>query len=292
MPQTTEHATGSGSFRDLFPFTSHFHPVGRYKLHYVDEGKGPVLLLMHACPLWSFSYRGLIREFSKTCRVIALDQMGFGLSDKPEHFDYRLENHVEMLESFIHSLDLHNITLIMHGRGSTVGMAYAARNPENIHAFITMNAMAFSDFSLPWRLQLCRIKWLGAGIILNMDFFTRGARKLPPDISACYKMPYPDKASKQALIRFIEDIPSAPEDDSAQSMLETEASLWMLRNKPCAILWAGKDWLYTKKSLAKWKQYFPDAEFHFFKKAGRYLPEEATAEIIAIIHEFLRRYPC
>ena len=278
--------------KKLFPFQSRYFKTGRYKIHYVDEGSGPVLLLMHACPMWTFAFRDLIWKFRKNHRVVALDQMGFGLSDKPLDFDYRLENHTAILESLIRSLELHNITFIMHGRGSTIGMAYAVRNPENVRAFVTLNAMAFSDFRLPLRLQICRIKWLGAKIVMGIDLFTREIKHMPPDVRECYEQPLRSHESKNAQLRFIEDIPTVPEDESAQSMLEIESSLWMLRAKPSAIIWAKKDWLYTSKCYEKWKQYFPEAELYKLDSAGRYLSEDAPTQLASILTEFLRRYQC
>ena len=278
--------------RELFPFTSRFFSVGKHRLHYVDEGQGPVLLLMHACPLWAFSFREVIRTFSSDYRVIALDQMGFGLSDKPADFDYRLEMHADHLEMFVHSLGLTDITLIMHGRGSTIGMAYAVRNPDNIRAFVTLNAMGFTGFFLPWRLQVCRIPWLGAKIVLGLDLLTREFRRYPEAVRDAYSLPFPDRASKISLVRFIEDIPCVPEDDSAQSMLEVETSLWMLREKPASIIWAGKDWLYTKRSFRAWTKYFPEAEVHMIENAGRYIQEDAPDELISLLRDFLEKTRC
>ena len=278
--------------RELFPYTSRFFSVGKHRLHYVDEGQGPVLLLMHACPLWAFSFREVIRTFSSDYRVIALDQMGFGLSDKPADFDYRLEMHADHLEMFVHSLGLTDITLIMHGRGSTIGMAYAVRNPDNIRAFVTLNAMGFTGFFLPWRLQVCRIPWLGAKIVLGLDLLTREFRRYPEAVRDAYSLPFPDRASKISLVRFIEDIPCVPEDDSAQSMLEVETSLWMLREKPASIIWAGKDWLYTKRSFRAWTKYFPEAEVHMIENAGRYIQEDAPDELISLLRDFLEKTRC
>lgn len=278
--------------RELFPFTSRFFTVGKYRLHYVDEGEGPVLLLMHACPLWVFSFREVIRAFSSSHRVVALDQMGFGLSDKPADFDYRLEMHADLLEMFVHGLGLTDITLIMHGRGSTIGMAYAVRNPDNVRAFVTLNAMGFTGFCLPWRLQVCRIPWLGAKIVLGLDLLTREFRRYPEAVQTAYALPFPDSGSKISLIRFIEDIPCVPEDDSAQSMLEVETSLWMLREKPASIIWAKKDWLYTKSSFRAWIKYFPEAEVHLIDHAGRNIQEDAPDELISILRDFLERTRC
>ena len=170
-------------FRKLFPFKSRYLDVGKGRLHYVDEGKGPVLLLMHACPMWSFSFRRIIAEFSRHYRVIAVDQMGFGLSDKPENCDYRLEAHIDNLEKLVEELDLKNLVLIMQGRGATIGIAFAIHHPNLIRGFVVFNSMAFSDYSLPLRLQLCRVWWLGAKLVLGLNFFSRDLKKLGPEIA-------------------------------------------------------------------------------------------------------------
>lgn len=132
-----------------FPFQSRFFEIGGYKLHYIDEGKGPAILMMHACPFWSFEFRKLILKLRETHRVVAFDQMGFGLSDKPMDFDYRIETHMDYTDRFVNALDLHDFTLLTHGRGATIGMAFAVRHPEDIRGCITFNAIAFNGFDLP-----------------------------------------------------------------------------------------------------------------------------------------------
>ena len=87
--------------RDIYPFKSNYHIVKGYKYHYIDEGKGKPMVMIHGNPTWSFFYRRLIEEFSKTNRVIVPDHLGCGLSDKPQEFEYRLETHIENLESLI-----------------------------------------------------------------------------------------------------------------------------------------------------------------------------------------------
>ena len=152
--------------------------------------------------------------------------------------------------------------------------------------------MGFTGFFLPWRLQVCRIPWLGAKIVLGLDLLTREFRRYPEAVRAAYSLPFPDRESKISLVRFIEDIPCVPEDDSAQSMLEVETSLWMLREKPASIIWAEKDWLYTKRSFRAWTKYFPEAEVHMVENAGRYIQEDAPDELISLLRDFLEKTRC
>lgn len=278
------------SFRLLFPYPPRYFRVGAHRLHYVDVGEGKTLLLLHACPMWSFSFRAVIAELSATHRVIALDQMGFGLSDKPYDYDYRIEAHVDHLEAFVKELDLKDMTLLMHGRGTTIGMGYAVRHPDNIRGFITLNSMAFSDFHLPYYLQICRVKWIGAKIVMGLSLLLHGRANQSATVRYGYDLPFPDRKSKIAILRFIEDIPCVPEDDSAQSMFEIESALRSLHTLPGCIIWGMKDWLYTEQNLLKWQQYFPQAEVHRIARAGRYLTEDAPEEFLDLVRGFLMRY--
>ena len=81
--------------KEEYPFTPHYMYAGKYRMHYVDEGTGPAIIMLHACPMWSFFFRNLIKEFSQKFRVIAPDAIGYGLSDKPDGYDYRLETQID-----------------------------------------------------------------------------------------------------------------------------------------------------------------------------------------------------
>ena len=171
----------------LFPFKHRYITVGQNRIHYIDEGAGNVLLMFHACPMWSFAYRRQIQEFAADHRVIAFDMLGFGLSDKPYDFDYTLTGHINLVESLIAALELKNITLVMHGWGGTIGMGFAVRHPNLVTALVILNSMAFSDFPLPWRLYPCRAPWLGSKIILDLKMLQFGVNKLPREIADAYR---------------------------------------------------------------------------------------------------------
>jgi len=274
-------------FHEIFPFEAHFFEVDGQKLCYFDEGTGPALVLIHSCPMSAFAFRSVIREFRTTRRVIAYDQLGFGRSDKPLHFDYRIENHIEHLERLLNHLNVDDgITLVMHGRGAAIGMGYAARHPESVENFIVMNAMSFSDFSLPFRLRICKIPFLGNLLVNKFNFFLRPPWRYPKLVRDAYLLPFPRKEDRCALMEFINSLPCAPEDKSAQSMIEIETAIWSMREKRVLILWGGRDWLYTKKALRKWTEYFPSAKVVNLPLAGRFLMEDDPAEFITNVREF------
>lgn len=274
----------------VFPFKRNWFETDGVRIHYVDEGHGPPVVMFHACPMWSFSYRFLIRELAFDHRVIAVDLPGFGLSTAHEQFDYSLNGDINIMESLLGHLNTGKAVMILHGWGGTVGMGCAVRYPQFVKALVVLNAQVFTTYSLPWRLRLCRLPWLGAYLVKDLRLLQFGNRRAhAKDIAAAYDYPYRTEDARKALYRFVEDIPTVPEAESAQRMLEIETRLWMFRTTPALILWAMRDWLYPPRLLKHWKHYLPQAEVHTFSHAGRYIQEDVPDELNRHIRDFFVR---
>jgi len=106
-----------------YPFSSNYLETQWGKIHYLDEGKGETILFVHGTPTWSFLYRNYIKELSKNYRCIALDHLGFGLSDKPKNFPGTPQLHSENLKALIDALQLKDITLVVHDFGGPIGLS-------------------------------------------------------------------------------------------------------------------------------------------------------------------------
>lgn len=132
-----------------YPFSSNFYEVNGHKLHYIDEGKGDTILFVHGTPSWSFDFRNVIKKLRTTNRCIAIDHIGFGLSDKPEHYDYSTQNHSRTLEKFITDKDLNDITLVVHDFGGPIGLNVAIRQPQRIKKIVVMNSWLWSSRNDP-----------------------------------------------------------------------------------------------------------------------------------------------
>jgi haloalkane dehalogenase len=115
-----------------YPFTQHFFKTPDGNMHYVDEGLGEPIVFVHGNPAWSFEFRKLIKEFSRTNRCIAPDMIGFGLSDKPAEYSYLPKDQAKNLDLFLESLPLENITMVVGDWGGPVGLSYALNHPEKI----------------------------------------------------------------------------------------------------------------------------------------------------------------
>lgn len=129
-------------FDGTWPFAPHFCDAAGFRQHYVDEGTGRPVLLLHGQPTWGYIYRAFIPALSATHRVIVPDHMGFGKSATPPDRIYTLRTHVENLTALIDALDLRDITLVMQDWGGPIGVGYAVRHPERIHSLVLMNTVA------------------------------------------------------------------------------------------------------------------------------------------------------
>lgn len=288
--------TNIAKIRELYPFKSNFITINGHQYHYLNEGQGSPVVMVHGNPTWSFFFRNLVKRLATNHQVIVPDHMGCGLSDKPQNYPYRLETHIENLENLVTSLKLDNITLIVHDWGGAIGMGFAMRHSDLIKRIVIMNSAAFSFNWIPLRIALCRIPLLDDILIRKANAFVRTAqfmttvKPMPDKIKLGYRLPYDSYAKRIAILRFVQDIPMAPKDISFELLLEIEHGLWMFRELPIAIIWGMKDWCFTPNVMKQWKLHYPEAEIHEIKHAGHYLMEDANDEINDIIEDFLIRY--
>ncbi|MHB9139058.1 MAG: alpha/beta fold hydrolase [Victivallaceae bacterium] len=282
------------AIKDLYPFESRALKIKDYNYHYVDEGKGDApIVMVHGNPTWSFYYRNLIKEFSKTNRVVAPDNLGCGLSDKPQNFQYRLETHIDNLETLLLTLNLENITLIVHDWGGAIGMGFAVRHPQKIAKLIILNSAAFSMDWIPWRIAICRLPWLDDKLVRNANLFVRAAmhmttvKPLPEQVKQGYMLPFQTYDDRIAVLRFVQDIPLTPEHVSYEVLLEIEHGLWMFREIPVGIIWGMQDWCFTSRFLDRWKLYYPQAQILELTDAGHLALEDAPREAANFIRRIL-----
>lgn len=282
--------------RDLYPFKSKFIKVrGGYNYHYIDEGEGEVILMLHGNPSWSFLFRNLIIGLRKNYRLIAPDHIGFGLSDKPYQYQYSLETHIDNLDELLEYLNLEKFTLLVHDWGGPVGFGCAERYPEKISRLIISNTAAFTFDWIPFRLRLARIPILNRILIENFNLFAKFATfmttKKPLDkrIKEAYLFPFRKADSRHGIFSFVQDIPMWPEDRSYELLVHIEHGLWFFREKPICIIWGMKDWCFKRRFLKRWFQYYPEAECYKMKTAAHFLYEDEPKKTLEIISDFLKR---
>lgn len=291
-------------FKSEYPFKNNYIDRNGLKYHYLDEGKGDPVVMLHGNPSWSFYYRHLVRELRGHYRLIVPDHIGCGLSDKPadSQYSFTLKQRVDDLDVLLQSLNLDKkITLVLHDWGGMIGMAWAIRHPEKIARLVILNTAAFplpAEKKLPLALKICRNTQLGAFLVQGFNLFARGAalvgcqrKRMSSQLREIYCSPYDNWQHRIATLRFIQNIPLQPEDPGYDLIHQVEAGLAKFRDLPICICWGEKDFVFDRVFLAEWKKHFPDAEVHSFADCGHYILEDARDEILPIIRIFLQDNP-
>jgi acyl-CoA synthetase (AMP-forming)/AMP-acid ligase II/pimeloyl-ACP methyl ester carboxylesterase len=289
--------------RTLYPFANHYLNLSGLRYHYLDEGRGDPLVMLHGNPTWSFYYRNLVLGLRDAYRATVPDHIGCGLSDKPDdsRYDYSLQQHVADLEALLDHLQLReNLTLILHDWGGMIGMAFAHRHPERIKRLVVLNTAAFPlppGKRLPWSLWCCRTPLLGPLLVRGLNAFCRGAvrycvcKPMPAAVRKFYLAPYDSWRNRIAVLRFVQDIPLAPDDRGFDLVKKVADGLHRFASLPMLICWGERDFVFDRPFLDEWRRRFPAAETHVFPDAGHYVLEDAGEKILLLIRDFLRRHP-
>ncbi len=283
------------------PFKRNFINSNGHQYHYVNEGKGSPVVMVHGNPSWSFYYRNLVTALSENHQCIVPDHIGCGLSDKPddEGYDYTLANRIDDLEALLEHLEVkENITLVVHDWGGMIGMGYAARYPERIKRLVILNTGAFhlpKAKKLPPALWLGRNSIIGTALVRGFNAFSGiasiiGVKRKPmaKDIRKAYVAPFNSWKKRISTLRFIQDIPLKPGDRNYQLVSDIADNLEKFKQVPMLICWGLKDFVFDKHFLDQWLQRFPDAKVHAFDDCGHYILEDASDEVVPLVRQFLK----
>lgn len=292
-----------GPYRALYPYSSNFLDRNGQQYHYLDEGEGDPIVMLHGNPTWSFYYRNLINALSSEYRVIVPDHIGCGLSSKPDDslYGYRLADRLADLEALLDHLGItENLTVIAHDWGGMIGMAYSVRHSERIKRLVMLNTASFmlpQGKPLPTRLWLLRmIRPFAAVAVRGFNLFAWAAtwmatnKGLPKEVKQALVAPYDSWSTRIATLRFVQDIPLSAKDPSYTICKEVEDHQEeRLGHLPLMLGWGEKDFVFDLDFLAEWERRYPNAEVHRFPDAGHYVLEDAKDELIPLIEEFLQR---
>ncbi len=293
-----------GAYRHLYPFRSNRMDIGGFGCHYLDEGQGDSVVMLHGNPTWSFYFRHLVTTLSPDCRTIVPDHIGCGLSDKPpaDRYPYCLARRVADFEVLLERLEIRdNISLIVHDWGGMIGLAWALRNRARLKRLVITNTSGFlppGGKALPLRLKLIRnLSVLGAPAVIHGNLFARAAlfmaprKPLAPDVRRALIAPYDSPAHRVATLKFVQDIPLSPKDTSYALVQRVDHHLSTLASIPTLILWGMHDFVFDADYLAEWRRRFAQAEVHTFSDAGHYLLEDRPEACSALIRSFFKRHP-
>ena len=272
--------------QELYPFESRFAEIDGARVHYVDEGDGPPLLLLHGNPTWSFLYRDIVRGLSDRFRCVALDYPGFGLSEAAAGYGFTPEEHAAVVEQLITRLDLREVTMMVQDWGGPIGFAVATRHPDRFAAFVIGNTWAWPKSDLGTQVFSRSLGGpVGGYLIRERNFFVerilRGnvkRTKLPDAVMDAYRGPFPTPESRRPVHVLPREILA-----SRPFLAEIEARLPALRDRPALIVWPTKDVAFRDPERRRWEETFADHRTVVLEGAGHYIQEDAADEIVASV---------
>jgi len=287
----------SDDWRTLYPFESHHLSLDSLRYHYLDEGAGQPLLMVHGNPTWSFYWRNLVVALRDRYRVIVPDHIGCGLSDKPQDYPYRLSQHIENLIRLIEHLDLTDLTLLVHDWGGAIGLGAALQVPDRVARIVLFNTGAFPPPYFPFRIRVCRTPILGHWAVRKLNLFARAAlrmavskrERMTPAVRAGLLAPYDNWGNRVAIHQFVADIPASKRHPTWQTLANIESGLPTLADRPIMAIWGMQDWCFTSTCLDRFLAVFPDAEVHRLVDAGHYVIEDAHERIVPLVERFVTK---
>ena len=276
--------------RTQWPWESHRCPTADGSLHYVDEGQGPTVVLVHGTPTWAFEWRHVITGLRDTRRVVALDHLGFGLSDRPAGADYRPEGHAARFATFMDHVagDL-PVALVVHDFGGPIALGWALAHPQRVRSVTVINSWMWSfDDDPVMRRRASMVdgalgrflyRYANASQRLIMPSAYADKRRLTRDIHRQYLEVFPDADSRE---RVLFALARALRGSSAYY-----AGLWSQRDRlravPLSIIWGMRDSAFGPALLQRWTDAFPDAVVTRIDDAGHWPHEEQPALVVAAL---------
>lgn len=279
---------------DEYPFRDHWLEIDGARMHYIDEGIGTPVLLLHGNPTWSYLYRNIVKALSKEMRLIAPDYFGFGFSDHPLRFSYTPAQHAECVSALINHLGLTNIILVCQDWGGPIGLSIAAERPGDFAGLVILNTWCWPPtFDAKIFSFIMGSDLIGRYVTIKRNFFVEKIipggifhkENITSALLKAYSDPFPTEASRVPVWIFPREIRR-----SAMWLAQVEAKLPVLRDKPIEMVWAMKDVAFGKKKiLDRWRRIFANAEVEERDDAAHYLQEDRPDRIIAAIRKVLAK---
>ena len=275
--------------RELYPFQPHYIQLkdgGR--LHYIDEGEGPILLLLHGNPTWSFLYRDIVRALKDRFRLIAPDYPGFGLSVASKGYSYTPEEHARAISELVRKLNLRDVVIMVQDWGGPIGFKVALENPDRINGFVIGNTWAWpleragqKDFSMlmgGWPGQFGA--WCCNAVV--RFFMSKGvATGLSDRELAMYLGPFTKRESRSPT-----HISPAQLRDAHAFLANIYAELPTLADRPALLTWGMQDFAFQEPERTRFETLFPKHKTLLLENAAHFIQEDAPTEIAEAIRDW------
>jgi haloalkane dehalogenase len=275
-----------------YPFTDRWFVRNGAAMHYIDEGEGMPVLMLHGNPTWSYLYRNVIKGLVGSARLIAVDYPGFGFSDHPIGYGYTPQEHAERVNALIDHLGLERFVLVMHDWGGPIGMSIAVQRPDQIAGLVVCNTFAWKpgrDMKLFGYLMGGPI---GKYLILHHNLFARAIVRMmltkaaaTPTTLRAYTDPFPTAASRTGT--WVHPWAIAHSDPWLEA---TASKLPLLEGIPVELVVGMRDPIFSReRTYGPWLRHFPGSNIDRVTEAGHYLPEDAPDRLAAAVERTLAR---
>jgi len=281
-----------------WPYEPHYLnvPAGdgtELRMAHVDEGDGPVMLLLHGEPTWSYLYHRMIPPLvAAGFRVVAPDLIRFGRSDKPTRPEaYSYQSHVDWLESWLLQLDLQGVTLFCQDWGGLLGLRVVAAHPDRFDRVVASNTWLPTGDERPteaflnWQSYAANAPRLPIAKILQNST----VKEIPDEVLAGYEAPFPDDIYMVGAKVFPSLVPTSPNDPAVPANRRAWEVLatW---EKPFLTAFADSDPI-TRGGDRGFQKRIPGAQgldHRIIEGAGHFIQEDAGEELASLLIDFAR----
>jgi len=273
-----------------YAFDPHYLEQEQLRMHYVDEGSGDPVLVLHGEPTWAYLYRKMIPPLARVGRVVAPDYFGFGRSDKPTRIgDYSYDFHYRSIERLADELDLRATTVVVQDWGGPIGLRLAVERPDRVARLVILNTGigAGRAPSPEWLRFREFVRRVGTELVPGQLVRISCVGELADDVVEAYNAPFPTPESKAGILAFPELVPTEADHPSAARMLEVRGALtrW---ERPALVLFSDSDPIFSPAAAERLAARIPGAgPAEIVSGAGHFLQEEKGEEIAARIVRLL-----
>jgi haloalkane dehalogenase len=303
-PGPQQPPIGESDISPDYPFPPHYCEVFGSRMHYIEQGAGQVILLLHGNPSWSYCWRNIIPHLRGLGRCIAPDLIGYGKSDKPD-IEYQWFDHVRYLDQFIRKMGLKDIILVLHDQGSALGFHYAMRHENNVQAIAFFESLVrpftWDNFSTPQFREIFKqfrtgdTGGLGWKLIVDQNIFIEQllpqatGRPLSAIEMDYYRKPFKDPPSRLPIWRFPRQTAIGGEPKDVWDAVTEYSARLEASTLPKLMLYANPGALLTQEHVEWCKENFPNLKsvdigpgLHFIEESS---PHRIGREIAAWIRE-------
>jgi len=287
------YRTPDAAFADLpgYAYTPNYVEFEGMRMHYLDEGSGDPILLLHGEPTWSYLYRRMISPLAARFRVVAPDYLGFGRSDKPLQVeDYTYDLHVASIRALVERMDLRRITVVVQDWGGPIGLRVAAEAQERFARLVVLNTGLFASSGWPtpgfmqWRNFAERV---GRDLPVGRIIQSATTRELDDETLRAYEAPWPGPEAKAGVAAFPLLVPLTQDDPNAAAMLRVMEALraW---DVPALVCWSDRDPVFPLKAGEAMARMLPGAagKMRTISGASHMLQEDQGEQIADLILEW------